>query len=512
MKRTKFFCAALICLLFSMGSAIATNDDTNQLIARGWQPFMQFYASQDGTEAVERVREVLRLNEASLQNPDVQEELQELSDKIIKQLSLFKLDGLYNLLPIKTDNQHLMIVNNLSDDGRFRVSLGDLPINKGDLKQMGEARSVLAMTPKKKEKLYYFTMSGEANIGHTSSKDVKASSTELFCGISEAAEYSVSEEARLQVLAWYPKASPEEQQVIGQLWTAFPHTFEWVAKLFYLDSYFAEQSKDDARRMLMTLRLNRKAIAEVFADSSAYFEKMEGFINGDFTVFGIGGDWLKASVNMEKMTATLDFWVRDSNVIPSNHGQPNLSFPVNQIPDRFPFYTKANVYLDALGVKVAVTELESSWRLQYADNRVDIEGAFRQLPEIEVSGRALGIAPTALFEWLPFGIKGTVMQLLTTLVESNDKQGAKLDFSLDFETTDGSIASGKTYFDVADSFFVRLLMRTFNVRTVPSPEQAENLRDLARSLNASVSSDLQRWLTVLEQQPELANKRCVAGV
>lgn len=503
---TRVFGSMLLALLCLSTTAQADVSNSAQLTARGWQPFMELYRSGGSQQALAKVQRLLLINQATFNKPQIDPKLKALTQEMIAQLGDFELDNIYDLLPLKAGNRHLLVVNSKPTDSGFVVTPGTRTANYPPLNQMSATRVSFALTPLKRVDGYHGKMALNSNIGLITWPDIQSAVHATLLNLSEPAAISAPQSAIDGVTRWYPNASPTETATLSQLWTAFPASFTWISRISQLKSfYISDDSTPDIKHLHFVIQLDDKAFHQHFPKAATYVEKIRDFVNGTVVIKGVGGNWLTASVNTNTMTASVDFWTKQGHLVPSVHGKPNLHFPFSRLPDSFPFHSAMNLHFNALGVKVGITNFATDWHFKHTPKETYITGLLDSNPKVDVSGYALGFIPTALIKIFPVDIESTVNRFMTTLTTSNDGNGASLGLIINESGANGTLVHSQANGDVADSFFIRFLMRMFSKRTVPTADQTEALRHMARDFVAAVSHDLKRWSTMLDTHPELAN-------
>lgn len=502
-------CRWLLTLLLCLATPLATADtisDAARLTARGWAPFMLLYHSAGSQDALKQAQHILRINQASLKKPQIDPELEALTKQIIEQLGNFELDGLYELLPSTDGKRHLLIINSRPTEGGFRVSRGNLPLDQQALSKMSATRGIVSLHPASAADGYHVSMAMQGNIGEVTWRDMQKSSRATLRHLAQAAALTPPASAKQGTQSWFAAASADEQAVLSQLWSAFPATFSWLDRFSRLKDFYGEPASiEGVRHLHMILQLDMEALKAAYPTVAAYMEKMRGFLVGKAEINGVGGNWLTASVDTNSMTVELGFWTKDGYPLPSVNGKPNLHFPYANLPDRFPFYSQLNLHFQSLGVTVDITDLETDWNFRHQGAQTRLIGRMDTQPKVAVSGWALGFMPTVLLKLSPIDIESTVNHFMNIFMNSNQGKGAHLQLVLNESSGRDSLAKGQAKGDVANSFFVSLMMRMFNERMVPSPEQTEALRQLARGLSTAVSSDLARFSEFLEAHPSLAS-------
>src|SRR5699024_4287407 len=149
-----------------------------------------------------------------------------------------ELDNIYNLLPLKDGNRHLLVVNSKPTDSGFVVTPGTRTVNYPPLNRMSATRGSFSLTPLQRVDGYHGKMAMDSNIGLIVWPDIQDAVRATLLNLSEPAAIPAPSSAIEGVSHWYPNASDSETAVLSQLWTAFPASFQWISQITRLKSFY----------------------------------------------------------------------------------------------------------------------------------------------------------------------------------------------------------------------------------------------------------------------------------
>lgn len=500
-------------LLLPICANANTNTDT-ALVIRGWTPTLTLAGSPPIESALSLIKRTLELNEIVLHHTQLNPELEQMSDKIVKSLSKFDLEKLYQLLPEKTDGRHSLAVAGTPKGKQYHVSRVPASDINEALTDFGQSYQLLSLKPRNTSRgnAYQMRMRLKTNVDTVSWDSILDAFRDTLLTLEQPAPEAASADAVARIAAMDKQLSHDEQQILSQFYTAFPTTLDWYTSIGKLTDFYADkQPSSKAKHIHMVFALNRRPLKNKYPDVATYLKKLGDFLTAKLTVSGVEGDWLTTKLDTGGLKAELDFWVADGYLVPSVGGRPMLKDVLRPIPDTATWQSNLKLTARAFGVVIDISQLKTRWKYQKTINGADTIGTLSTKPNVDITGRFFGIIPSGLVENLsPINVRGVVDDFMSVLITSNNR-GATLAGSYNDGGDHGSIVAFGLDGDGLDNFFVRLGMGMLSKRVIPSPKQADDLRKLAGDAVASYERDLNHWTPVLLNHAKLARQKANAA-
>lgn len=500
----------LALMIPSAAASAAPASDTAKLVARGWAPWMVLAGSPPAGQALELMRQSLRIDDAVLNRLVLSPELKELSEEILDSLNDFDLGQLYEQLPENRKGWHSVAMAGRYENNSYHVR--QIPVADLDtpLRKQGQMQALVSLYPVSDPRgtRYKALMRFQANVGPVGWDAVLDALHLGLLNVTQAAPVQPPRSAVNGVNTLIQSLSAAERRVLAQLWTAFPASFGWYAKFGTLSDFYIESdSSDRAKHIRVTFHLKRNALQAQYPAVAAYLEELGDFLTANVVVKGAQGRWLTASLDTKSLNTTVELWLADGELVPSRDGQPLF----NQVSKGFPpssnWRTIVSVDARALGVQVHIRDLVTRWRYDRVPKGAHISGLTSNTPDVRVEGRLLGVLPTDWVQGLsPVTIKETINDFMEVLVDSNDGEGARLIANFQAQKNHGSTLMLAASWDGLDNFFVRFGMGMVSERVIPSHEQAKGLRRLFTDGMTMFGRDLERWTNFMAKNPGLTTQ------
>src|SRR5699024_4470151 len=113
-------------------------------------------------------------------------------------------------------------------------------------------------------------------------------------------------------------------------------------------------------------------------------------------------------------------------------GRPMLAGLEPGYPKSAAWRSLLTLKLNAFGVSVSINNLQTDWRYRRTADGAVFTGALAYVPDVEVTGRLLGVLPAGWIEGAsPVTIEGTVDDFMAVLTSSNNGDGAQFAVNYD---------------------------------------------------------------------------------
>lgn len=479
----------------------ATQPPRQALMARGWRPFMVLAGPQASRrQSLDLLHDGLHLFQTMLMSTVLAPQIERIAADIWASLEDFDLGNLYALLPDKQGGWRSLTFVGRLVDGQYKVRrIPTAHWSTTQLTTFGQMKALVSMHPAEDPRgtRYNTVMRWYAHTGPVPwggfLKAVRLGLTHL----SHPAPWPAPAAARAGVAAANPGLTAAEQRILAQLWAAFPETANWLATIGVVRDLFARyDSAADARHMHIKLALRTDALSRRYPRVAAYLEQLGDFLTARLVIRNRQGHWLTVTLDTQDQVVTLDFWLHDGLLVPSRGGRPMRAVLEPGYPATAQWRALLTLNLHAYGVNVIIHDLQTDWQYTRLNRGAVFIGRLTYVPEVDVSGRLLGILPTSWFEGrLPVSIEGTVDDFMQVLASSNNGQGAKFVVRYD-AVASGHVLKVGADWDGLDNFFVRFGVGMVSDRVLPDVEQARGLQTLFHDLLLAWGRDLQKWTTV----------------
>ena len=124
-----------------------------------------------------------------------------------------------------------------------------------------------------------------------------------------------------------------------------------------------------------------------------------------------------------------------------------------------------------------------------------IEARTREVPDVTVTGNALGLIPSGLIDlFIPGSLESLTRDFIATACKGNNGEGVVMDTRVD-QPAPGMPATFdiRTVFEGTDNFLVKFGMSVINERVIPSQEVVDEMRKVLRDIHHAFMADLDRF-------------------
>lgn len=501
MKATRVARIALLGILVATATLAPAGDapaerDT-RLIARGWQPFMALSGDVPRAQSITLLRDGLHLYQTMLMATELAPQIDLIAGDIWHSLEDFDLDDLYHMLPEKQGEWRSLAFSGRLESDSYAVRQIAASELTAPVTQFGQFQALLSMNPNEDPRgtRYSTLMRLQTNTGPVRWISFLEALRLGLANLAEPAPVSAPQSALDHVAAMSPGLSAAEQQILAQLWAAYPASLSWYADIGSVTELRgAQASRRQAEHMKVQLQLNRQALTARYPRVADYLEQLGDFLTAYLVIENRDGRWLTATLDSASLISTIEFWVADGLLVPTRGGRPMLSERAPDFPQSATWRSLLTLTLNAFGVSVMIEDLQTDWRYDRVPDGATITGQLEYVPDVAVDGRLLGILPTSWFEGrLPVSIEGTVDDFMQVLASSNQDNGAQFLMRYNDAADYGSVLKLGADWDGLNNFFVRFGVGMVSDRVLPGAEQARGLQHMFHDALLAWGRDLDGW-------------------
>ncbi len=513
----------LVALLIIIGLSTAAYAAGNAVVHRGWKLYVTAAGDGDATVAVKRLREVVKFTKAWLGNLEVDEQTEGFIDDMWEALEDFDLKDFHELLPRKkgkwraleiqgTQKGSKYVISQPRVGQRFEVNPNGKRRKLGDTSLVMQAREV----PAEDDSVNYLIHSRiGVGMGEITWKGIAGANAELFrvlaSGDSRSSSYPASQDergpswARYRVIKTHTKLGPEDVEVLAIGWSAFPKLAELLTKIARVEDIVVIDPGSDGsyQHLRPTFRMARNVLRKDYPLFAEYLDDVS-FLNvkNRIDLYDEHGRLIRAEIDMRAQRISFDLYVRDGKVLPVRKGKVRTDVAVDMYerPRQKPWHLTAvsNSRANVLGIKSVVKNARTRFVYRVTERGAVVKARTTEVPEISVSGNALGIMPSAIIDFfIPGSLESLVRDFVTTACKGNNGEGIAIDTRMD-QPAPGKPATfdAKLSFEALDNFFVKFGVSVTNDRIIPDGDTWDEMLKLFQDMANAFSSDLERFAKI----------------
>lgn len=498
-------CAAFISSLL-IPSAFANN---TQIISRGWQPPVAFAGEGDEKRAVNALRQISSLQGVMLNNTRFDPQTEQFVEGLWASFERFDLKRFYELLPERKDDWHFLQVYGVVENGRYNVGPqmealhrnGDRPNDFGEVAVLVKAKEMKG--PRETYLVDTHVSVGMGSVGWPAV--ARAVEETLRIVVKGDAAYNgqhvwpEGETYRKRVTAMNHQLSSEDIEVLAPLWAAFPAQWDLLASLgkfddvVVVDSPLGDYKKLNARFVIDPDKMKNAypALAEHLASL--------GTLNQMYLrAVGEHGEVFRLSMDSEKLMANFEAYVKDGYLVPVKDGKVADQPLTQMLKQSWHLDLLADSRMKILGVVTDLSDMRISLDFTPTPTGARTVASMTHVPNVKVSGSALGIMPTSVINALmPSDIDALMRDFLRVVCEGNGGQG--LVTAMEYTQPQGAALATletQTTFEGLNNFFVQFGMGIVNDRIIPDPQVSIELRRLMFDTQQAFAQDLEAYSRV----------------
>lgn len=484
----------------------ANNTD---IIARGWQPPVAFAGQGDEQRAVSALREMASLQKVILSNTRFDQQTEQFVDGLWASFERFDLKKFYELLPEQKDDWHYLQVYGVVENGRYNVGPqfqtmhknGDRPNDFGEVAVLVKAREMKG--PRETFLIDSNVSVGMGTVGWPSVAQAVEETLRIVVKGDDAythnAGWNEGSVFRNRVISMNSALGKEDIEVLAPLWAAFPAQWDLLASLGRFDDVVVEEVQGrDYKKLNARFIIDPDKMKEGYPALAEHLANLGSLTQMDMRAVGEQGEVFRLAVDSEKLLARFEAYVKDGYLVPVKDGKV-ADKPLTEMFSK-PWHLDllAESRMKILGVVTDMKDMRISLDFQPTSTGAKTVAAMTHVPEVKVSGNALGFMPTAVIDVLmPSNIDSLMRDFLRVVCEGNGGQG--LVSSLEYSQPEGAplaTLDTRTTFEGLNNFFVQFGMSIVNDRIIPDPQVSVELRRLMFDTQQAFSQDLEAYSRV----------------
>jgi hypothetical protein len=516
----------LVALLVVLGFSAVAYAAGNAVVFRGWKLYVTAAGNGDAAVAVKRLREVVKFTKAWLGNLVVDRETDRFIDDMWEALEDFDLEDFHQLLPRKKGKWRVLEIYGKQQGSKYLI---DQPkrgqkfeVNaKGNRRKLGDTSLVMQArkVPARDDEFNYLIHSRIGiGVGVISWKGIAGANAELFrviaSGDSRSSSYPANQDergpswARYRVIKTHTRLGPEDVEVLAIGWSAFPRLAELLTKLARVEDIVVIDPGSDGsyQHLRPTFRMARDVLRRDYPLFADYLDDVS-FLNVKNTVdlYDENGRLIRARIDMRAQRISFDLYVRDGKILPVRKGKvrTDVAIDMYERPRQKPWRLTAvsSSRANVLGIKSVVKNARTRFVYRVTERGALVKARTTEVPDIRVSGNALGIMPSAIIDFfIPGSLESLVRDFVTTACKGNNGEGVAIDTRMD-QRAPGQPATfdAKLSFEALDNFFVKFGVSVMNDRIIPDGDTWDEMLKLFQDLADAFSADLERFAKIAKK-------------
>lgn len=473
------------------------------IMERGWRPAVILAGDGDRAVALERMYAYAELRDVLLHGTEYEGETRDFLDALRASLERFDLRGFHRLLPHDAGDERQIRVFSRRDNGQYLIGpppaghpvdfTGGAPYPMGDALLRVRSREIDG------ERGTHYLLRGDLRLGLGEMQwpsVIEASRDLLRLMSGEAADdRALLGIYRDQVRVMNPRLATHEVNALAPVWAAYPAIWEFVSGVGEIEQLLVAAGVDPRdRRVEASVRVNRAQLAKRYPAVAAYLDRLGQVLTLDARISDEYGEVARLQLDSEQQRARLSMTIRDGQPVATRNGrvvqgaQPHLDGSERRL------VADVDMSVRIYGIVAEVTGLRGEIHYLPTATGAVIHGELVQVPAVRTSGRALGIMPAGVINFvLPRSIDQLALDFLTVAAEGNDGEG--ISGQVAFRQGEAGLAEVRANggFEALDNFMVRLGMRIVSDRLVPDTDASHELFDLINDVQAAFVRDLDRF-------------------
>ncbi|CBL44995.1 Hypothetical protein HDN1F_14120 [gamma proteobacterium HdN1] len=429
-------------------------------------------------------------------------------DNLWASFERFDLRKFYEMLPEKEGDWRYLKVNGLVNDGYFDVGAPTAATSSvGFPNDFGQlAIQVKARENKGDRTTYLVDSKVQVGMGSVTwpavSNAVEQTLRIVVKGdkaFTEGRAASELSQYRERVQAMNAGLGKEDVEVLAPLWAAFPAQWDLLASIGQFDDVVMEDvAGADYKKLNATFVVDPNRMSKRYPALAKHMAEFASLNKSDIRAVSEQGDVFHLSIDSEKLMGRFEAYVKDGYLVPVKNGKEVGEPLVGMFAKPWHLDLVGESRMDILGVITDMRNLKLSLDFAPQTGGAKTVASLRTMPEVTVSGRALGLIPTGFIDaFMPSNIESVMQEFLQVLCEGNDGRG--LVASMEFrQPATGGLATLETHttFEGLNNFFVQFGMGIVNHRLVPNPDVSRDLRRLLFDTQQAFSVDLETFSRV----------------
>lgn len=511
MKRTMFIAVA--------ASGLALAGAPELIRPRGWAPLVHLAGGGDAKRAVESLGLGVKTLHGVLHGLDVDQPTRTFVTGLRESLDDFDLEGFHELLPMKERGQWRRArVTGRLDGKRYLLRQAPASVRAIDPQGPFGARPgdlVAAIGACPTEGAWRLELDAGVGAGAIGWSQVEAAAQETLRlvasgdlrapGARSEAGARPGEPTRARIARTHPALRPEDVEVLGVLWEAFPALAEVGLTVARVEDLAVSQPPGSAayQQLRASLKLRPDLMEERYPELAEFLTDLGPLFKADLRWLDDQGRSLaRAHLETEQLRLTLEAFVLDGRLLPvGTDGKVVVAAPAAPAGPASRFTCQADLTFNVNGVVTSVRGMVAETVVARGEGgALDVVGRIVRKPQVTVGGRAFGILPTwAVDVVIPGNLEELTNELLGTACEHAWDDGEKgLLLSLRARRAgDAATLSAGGRVAVLDSALIRFGARVAGMKLVPDDETRDELWALLGEVHGAFAKDLAGFAAIV---------------
>lgn len=306
-----------------------------------------------------------------------------------------------------------------------------------------------------------------------------------------------SAETRLRILEAHPRLRPEDVEVLGVLWEAYPSSSAYMATLGSVEDVlvYDPTGQGEFQQLRLRLRLDPQRLETRFPDLAEFLGELGPLFKGELLFRDAQQrNLLRLQFDTEKLEVAIEGFLRDGRLLPvGRDGRVVLDPPAPPpgVPVTFSALGHSTFNVNGIETKVRDLVLESTYLEHPAG--ADLVTTITRAPAVAVSGSAYGFLPTwAIDVVIPGNMEELTREFLSTACTGNQGRGVTFCLQSRQHGRDGP-ATLRTFgsCEILNSLLVQIAARIANEKLLPSAAAREQLWTIFQEAHQSFLADFQ---------------------
>lgn len=495
-------------LLASLTPAVSAVE--NQFILDRWKPIVIFAGNGDSQLAINNLRGINEMQSLMADHATFDPQSQQFIDELWGSIEDFNLSRFYDILPEQNGEWRELRVKGRREGGEYcYVDATGQNFNAGIGKAALGDSSLLVRSKRiynKDTGKVHFLMGGEWQIGWgsyswqsfrtTVNESVKLLSADSKTDIGNQQKFVENEIDKMNV-----SLGAEDREILAPLWASFPNLWNLYASIGHVEdivvqasnsSYKNVKASDGVKEVSIVVAVDPEKIEDNYPAIGAYLDRIDDLLVVNLDLYSVDGKVLSIELDTTNLKAKINMLLKGDGLIPVDNGVAKLDKIVHFHEAPLGFMAVVNAKVDIFGVTTEVNNIRSTVGYGPDDNGLHVDIKMNTLPDVKVSGMALGFMPTKLIDaFLPTNIDKIILEFMEVAINGNEGKGIEASIDLQNTTTPGVTnmqLSGNV--EALDSLLARIAVAVVNQRLLPSEKQNNELIALLKSSREAFNQDL----------------------
>ncbi|MET0385935.1 MAG: hypothetical protein ABW321_08245 [Polyangiales bacterium] len=474
---------------------------------RGWLPVIALAGARDATRAVQTLRAVVQRWAIALEHTETDAATRDFLDRATQSLHDFNLERMYKLLPEQDGRFRRLGVAGELDGKRYYISRRTKPGfevgPQGVRQRLGDASFVLRAAPvagQDGDTNYLL----QARVGLVLAPidwgmvvDAAQQLLVLVGSGDDAQNAQPDARFRQKVLAHNPKLGREDVAPVATLWEAFPRLGDVLSSLGGMDDLVAGDvmPAPGVRKVQLVVHLDPKQLEAHYPEIADYLDDLDKLLEADLRWVDTHNRTIALlHLDSRHLTARLELFERDGMLLPSRGGQALADQPLAAGIGTYPYRVLASAHFSALGLRVKARDAQIEFEHERTERGMELRGRMKHVPQVEITGAALGFVPTGLIDvFIPGNIQGLAEKFVTAACRGNGGKGVELAVRFDRRPNGQATLDGAIALEAIDNFLVKLGVGHFNSHVMPDDDVRTELNRLLMDVQRAFSADLEHY-------------------